>query len=141
MAYSKKIRGDILERISEGESLRSICSDKGMPAKSAVMRWLTEDPEFQDQYARAREAQADTLFDEILGIVDGAKPEDVAAARLRMDARKWMAGKLRPKKYGDKLAIGGDQDMDPIKTEETGAASAKLSALIDAIAERSGTTG
>lgn len=34
----------------------------------------------------------------------------VARNRLRMDARKWVASKLKPKKYGDKLALAGDDE-------------------------------
>lgn len=65
---------------------------------------------------RAREAQADTLADEILDIADDATNDfmmteqglkydgdSVQRSRLRVDSRKWLAGKLRPKKYGDKI--------------------------------------
>lgn len=65
---------------------------------------------FAEQYARARETQADALFNDILDIVDQA--EDPQIARLRMDARKWMAGKLRPKVYGDKVELGGKVDHE-----------------------------
>lgn len=71
---------------------------------------------FREQYARAREAQADTLADEILDIADDATNDfmmteqglkydgdSVQRSRLRVDSRKWLAGKLRPKKYGDKI--------------------------------------
>ena len=33
----------------------------------------------------------------------GAANEDIQRARLQIDTRKWVAGKLRPKKYGDLL--------------------------------------
>lgn len=115
----------ICERIADGESLRSICSEEGMPNKATVFRWLAAHDVFRDQYARAREAQADTLFDEILDIADDARNDWMAAhgeddlgwkangehiqrSRLRLDARKWMAGKLQPKKYGEKLELSGD---------------------------------
>ena len=87
-----------------------------------VFRWLSEFSRFRDRYARAREAQADALFDEILEIADetafdteitenGSRPnsEWIARSRLRVDARKWMASKLAPKKYGEKLELAGDQ--------------------------------
>jgi hypothetical protein len=91
-----------------------------------VFRGLARHKEFSDQYAYARDAQADVLFDEVLDIVDDASNdymssvddegglayklmgENIQRSRLRMDARKWMAGKLRPKKYGDKLELSGD---------------------------------
>jgi hypothetical protein len=88
-----------------------------MPSKTTVFKWLGANAVFADQYARAREAQADTLADEITDIADDgsrdyAASEDgrpvvdhdhIARSRLRIDARKWIASKLKPKKYGDKI--------------------------------------
>lgn len=95
----------ICERIADGESLRSICASKDMPALSTVMLWIARDEsgKLSEQYARARETQADAIFDECLHIADTA--EDVQQARLRIDTRKWMAGKLRPKKYGERQQL------------------------------------
>lgn len=123
--YTTEIADAICERIADGESLRSICSDDGMPNKATVFRWLGKHEEFGDQYARAREAQADTLFDEVLDIADDARNdwmerngdgdagyvangEHIQRSRLRIDARKWMAGKMRPKKYGDSMNLNHD---------------------------------
>ena len=91
----------ICERLAQGESLRSICSAVDYPNKSTVFRWLAAYPDFRDQYAHARESQADAIADEILNIADEA--DDAAKARVQIDARKWLAGKLRPKVYGDKI--------------------------------------
>ncbi|MCJ8336346.1 MAG: terminase small subunit protein [Epibacterium sp.] len=101
--FSQEIFDEICDRLSDGESLRKICSDDDMPNKGSVFKWLASDEKLSDQYARAREVQADALFDDCLDIADGVSPEDVQKARLRIDTRKWMAGKLRPKKYGDKV--------------------------------------
>jgi hypothetical protein len=122
----------ICELIADGRSLKSICQDDGMPDKSTVFRWLSSNEAFRDNYTRAREAQADAIFDEILDIADedqttvkatGESGEIVTfdsvavqRNRLRIDARKWMAGKLRPKKYGDKIEIAGDAE-NPLKIE------------------------
>jgi len=89
-----------------------------MPDKSTVLRWLgdEENLEFRDRYARAREMQADVLFDEVLEIADDTSGdwsedddgrrifdhEHVQRSRLRVDARKWAAGKLAPKRYDTK---------------------------------------
>ena len=105
------------------------------------MPWLEKDEALRNQYARAREHQADHEFDEIKAIADLASVEDVQVARLRVDARKWRAGKLRPKVYGDKVAIGGADDLPPIQTEEVGSGAAKLLGFLNGIAERSGTAG
>lgn len=73
-----------------------------MPAPATIWVWLTKHPDFQEQYTRAREAQAEFLADEIVEIADSAVDSDSSqAARVRIDARKWVAAKLRPKKYGE----------------------------------------
>ncbi len=145
--YNEHIASVICIRIAEGESLREIVKDAGMPDRSTVYDWLLRHPEFADQYARAREEQADTLADEIIAIAD-EQPEVIAVTdkktgaliehkldgaflqwqKNRIDARKWTAMKLKPKKYGDKIALGGDSDAPPIKTEDTG--SSRLFELI-----------
>lgn len=114
VTFSQEVFDAICERIAEGESLRKICESEGMPHKSNVLRWLEDENNvlLRDQYARAREQQADKLFDETIEIADnkGTEKGQVARDRLRVDVRKWAAGKLRPKKYGDKHIIGGDPD-------------------------------
>src|SRR5258708_2410003 len=54
---------------------------------------------------RAREAQADKYFQEIIEIADAATPETVNVARLRVDSRKFTVARLAPKKYGDHTQI------------------------------------
>lgn len=119
--FTDEIAAEICQRLAEGESLISICNDAHMPTKSGVMKWLWDGKhgEFVDQYARAREQQAEILADSILTESDKAQDnETAAAARVRVDARKWIASKLLPKKYGDRQALevsgpGGG----PIKSE------------------------
>src|SRR5215831_14334801 len=53
---------------------------------------------------RAREAQADKYFQEIIEIADAATPETVNVARLRVDSRKFTVARLAPKKYGDHIS-------------------------------------
>lgn len=121
--YSDEIAGRICAGLADARSLRSICLDEGMPSQTTVFRWLGDEryAAFREQYARAREAQADALFDEMLDIADDGsndwmqrKREDgstdevlnhehVQRSKLRIEARKWMAGKLRPKVYGEKI--------------------------------------
>ena len=107
----------VCERIAEGESLVSITKDADMPAYSTVTKWLREDGDgaLVAKYARAREDQADYHADAIVEIADSA--EDANIARLRVDARKWVASKLRPKVYGDKVQHGGDESGPPIRLE------------------------
>ncbi len=111
--YTEALAAKICRRLAEGESLRAICADKVMPAISTVMGWLFngKHEDFSEQYTRARQAQAEFRADEIIEIADAAEhggSEEVQAARLRVDARKWIAAKLLPKKYGDKLQHTGE---------------------------------
>lgn len=135
--FSQEVFDAICERLANGESLRTICASKNMPSKANVFRWIAADKTVADQYTRAREAQADSIVDDMLNIADDASidPND---RRVRIDARKWIAGKMRPKVYGDKVAIGGADDLPPIKTEDV-SAKELLRAHLDAIASR--TTG
>ena len=106
--WTPEIEAEIFKRIGNGESLRDICNDDWLPSRETVRMRLIDDAEFAGQYARAREAQADHEFDEIKDIADMATAENVAVARLQIDARKWRASKLRPKVYGDKLDLSGN---------------------------------
>lgn len=107
--YSQEIADEICERLINGQSLNSICKRDDMPGATTVYRWIDEKPAFRDKYARARSDQADTLADEILDIADDGD-EDVQRSKLRVDARKWVASKLKPKKYGDRIAHAGDPE-------------------------------
>lgn len=118
-SFTQEIADKILERLADGESLRSICRDDTMPSTSTVCKWLNDIDGFSEQYARARELQADALFDDCLDIADKKHAEnlldDVQDRRLQIETRKWMAGKLKGK-YSDKTKIvGGDEDDNPIQ--------------------------
>ena len=123
--------------LAEGMSLRQILrEDKTgvMPAQSTVYEWLLRHPLFAEQYARAREEQADTNADEIIAIADEMPPEYtdkdgktsldqtyIQWQKNRIDARKWTAAKLKPRKYGDRMAVEGVEGGAAIKTEDAGA--------------------
>ena len=101
--FTQELADEICRRVSEGRSLRSVCRDADMPTDETVRQWRLADAEFSAQYARAREARAEVLADEIVEIADTA--EDAQLARLRVDARKWAASKLDPKRYGERLDV------------------------------------
>lgn len=127
-SFTQHVADVICTRIAEGDSLRKICEDEDMPDRVTIYRWLAAYPEFCNQYTRAREDQADTLADEIIAIAD-EQPEVIAVTnkngeliehkldgaflqwqKNRMDARKWTAMKLKPKKYGDRVVHAGDPE-------------------------------
>lgn len=116
-SFTQETADAICDRLASGESLRLVCADEGMPNRTTVLRWLDGNADFRSQYARAREAQADHMADEILSIADDGlndtyRDDDgnvrtdtdvIARSKLRVDARKWLAAKMAPKKYGDKI--------------------------------------
>lgn len=117
VTFSQKLFDKICDRIVEGDSLRAICRDKGMPSYVTVFRWLSADEDeagndgpLRKQYMRAREASGDADADGVKDYGEQAAKGliDPAAARVAIDALKWSAGKRKPKVYGDKLDITSD---------------------------------
>lgn len=113
----------ILERLSAGESLQSICRDEGMPSEYSVRAWAIDDVDgFSTQYARARELQYEYHAERLIeladaerlskrrvvradGSVEETELDHVDRSRLQIDTRKWLLSKLLPKKYGDKTTV------------------------------------
>lgn len=106
-AYTPEIAAVICTQLAEGKSLRKICEAEGMPAPSTVYLWLQCHETFSEQYTRARSEQADSYADRIGDIAERAFEGEVDpnAARVAVDALKWAAGKLAPKKYGERVAV------------------------------------
>jgi hypothetical protein len=114
-----------------------------MPDQVVVYGWLGRQPEFAQMYARAREEQADTLADEIAALADEEPRmvvDDKGVARIdsawvqwqknRVEARlKWVAAKLKPKKWGERIQVAGDADS-PVKVEAEVQADKLLQAIL-----------
>jgi hypothetical protein len=106
-----------------------------LPTAAAVLKWFDEErmaggeTPLIDMYARAKESQADYMADEMIEIADNGKNdymdqarrangevdrvpdhEHMSRSRLRVDTRKFIAAKLKPRKYGDKLELSGDPE-------------------------------
>jgi hypothetical protein len=85
-----------------------------MPDRGTVRRWVAGNEQFCRQYTHAREEQGDVYAERV--IEEAMAATDAATGRLRMDALKWAASKLAPKRYGDKVAhVGGDEGDAPLK--------------------------
>lgn len=127
--YTPELGKYICERIAEGESVRSICKDPDMPVMSTIFKWCFDYPEFSEHYTKAREIQADVIFEQILEIADempliemtdekqGKSETKIDNAginrnRLRLDARKWVLGRMNAKKYGD--TVNKDNKVLPV---------------------------
>lgn len=130
--YTEELATDICARIANGQSLVTICGLAGMPTRDTVHRWVLTIPAFSDKYTQAREMQAEYYAEQIIEISDDSArdmtvDEDgnervdhdhIARSRLRVDARKWYASKVAPKKWGDKLQHGGAEDLPPIRQQQ-----------------------
>lgn len=101
----KKILEDVMKRLPERESLRSVARSHKVPA-SSILNWI-EEQGLNEQYARVRELRADMFFEKIHEITEGVSKGriDPNAGRVSIDAYKWMLGRMNPKKYSDRKDI------------------------------------
>lgn len=120
--YTPELASTICEQIALGYSMRSVCKAEGMPAMSAVFRWLRDNKEFQEQYARACEERTEAMAEDLLDIADDGtndyhetddgrtiyNGDAIQRSKLRVDTRKWLMAKMKPKKYGDKVDFTTD---------------------------------
>ncbi len=127
---------DICELISNGMSAVKACREKSIQP-SVYFDWLSKMEQYARAHAKAMECRSEILFDEIIDIAEESNAdvymddngnvktngEVVQRSKLKIDARKWMLGKMMPKKYGDKLDVttGGESMKAPVivvKTED-----------------------
>lgn len=100
--FTQEAADKICALISEGKSLRTIAKVEGMPSTETMYNWMRLFPEFLERYARAKEDQADAFAEEMLDLADD-DTVDTNRSRLQIDTRKWLAMKLKPKKYGERI--------------------------------------
>lgn len=100
--FTQQLADKICERMANGETLRAVCRDIDLPV-STVIEWTMNNKAFSEQYAQARQKQADSYADMILD--EAFNSHDAQIGRLRVDALKWVASKLAPKRYGDKVEV------------------------------------
>lgn len=107
---------DILADIMNGKSLRYACRVRDIDAGNCY-KWIESDKENSGEraqrYARAMDSRADSLADEIDDLADQAvsEPAKANAIRVAIDAKKWIACKLKPRKYGDRLDLNQSGDV------------------------------
>lgn len=129
-AFTPELGDRICAEMIDGKSLRSICAQEGMPSKRTVMYWLRTRPEFKDAYRTAQQERAECWIEEIIEIADDSsadfvKDEEgnqrvdhdhIQRSRLRVDTRKWIAAKMMPRLYGDKIDLThGSPDGGPVR--------------------------
>lgn len=110
--YSEDVAARVLAALSDGQSLRAISRQDGMPDMVTIWRWIQRHEDFAAKYAEAKQEAADAMVEDMQSISDDP---DIASdhKRIMVDTRKWIASKLKAKKYGDKVAVT-DADGGPI---------------------------
>lgn len=134
--YSPELSDRICGQIAQGYSLRTITKAKSMPCMATIFSWLRTNKPFLEQYEKSKQEQADAMAEEMLDIADNGtndwmektneetgetygwkvNGEHIQRSRLRIDTRKWLASKLKPKKYGESTTIKGDAE-NPLITK------------------------
>jgi hypothetical protein len=108
--FSQEIADEICNRLAKGETLRTIiASSEHMPDRTTIYRWMRSNESFCNQYAQARAEQADYYAELIVD--ESYSSHDAGIGRLRVDALKWAASKMAPKKYGEKIEIETAQPL------------------------------
>lgn len=100
--YTEEMAQRICDHIASG-GYATDTQRFGLPHISTINKWLNENEAFSAAYARAREARAETFAEQIIEIAD--TEEDPARARVRVEARKWVASKLFPRMYGENQRV------------------------------------
>jgi hypothetical protein len=109
-SYSQELADEICNRLSHGETLRTIiASSPHLPSRTTIYRWNADNENFRNQYTKARAEQADYYAELIVD--ESYSSHDAAIGRLRVDALKWAASKMAPKKYGEKIEIDTAQPL------------------------------
>ena len=120
VAYAPEIVDRICSEIANGKSLRTICNMDGMPDKRKVFEWVSKYPDFKAKYDVAIRERAHAYVEEMMDIADNGtndwmenndpdnpgwkfNGEHVQRSKVRLEARKWVACKLLPKIYGEKV--------------------------------------
>lgn len=122
----------VCEEVVE-HGIMKACEIAGVSSTS-FFKWIGEKAEWAENYTRAREAVSYTVEPKIETILErmegdgGIKPD---AARVMIDAEKWLAGKRNAKVYGVKSDItsGGEA----IKAATIVVASEKDKGLLEKI--------
>jgi hypothetical protein len=105
---------EVVSRMATGKSLSSVLREPGMPPWATFNRMLRSNEQLRVAYDKAVQDRADKLADEIIELSDAVMPEGlrgpeasawVQQKRLQVDARKWVASKLKPRTYGDRIDV------------------------------------
>lgn len=101
--YTEKTAALICVRLADGDSLRTMCEEEGMPHRKTVQAWAHANQDFAARYARARAEGMFAIAEKALDRAEKATNDNAAATRVYVDTVKWFASKMAPAVFGDKL--------------------------------------
>lgn len=105
---------------TNSHSIKTLCKNNPhWPSHDTIWRWIGEDKKFSDHYAMAKRRQAELLVDDLLDTAKESTDKNaVARNRLIIDTSKWLACKLIPKVYGDRVTLeDAKTDNDEMRKE------------------------
>jgi hypothetical protein len=123
--YSPELADRICEYLMNGRDLLDICNDEDMPGRATVYRWLREHPDFDTQYARAREALADYEMHKLKEMAENCTEANVNSTRVKLNHFQWRVMKIAPRLYGERVqaevtgANGGPIEMRAVTVDVT----------------------
>ena len=115
--YTKEKADRICDLVIDNFTMRQIGEFEDLPSTKVIFEWLNKYEEFREQYARAREIQAELNFDELHTLANSTDRENFQARRLQVDTMKWRISKTLPKKYGEKMQVDMN-DVTPIDARQ-----------------------
>jgi predicted transcriptional regulator len=122
---------DVITAIERGKSLTRVASELGITRQS-LSEWLESDACRSARARSARENAAEAYDEDATRLIEGAAdPFELSKAKEMAHHLRWRASKIAPKRYGEKLAIGGADDLPPMKTMSDEALDARIKALMD----------
>lgn len=138
--YTDELAGEICEKLMNGRTITSICREEKMPSIKTVFSWLNDrlpsfKKDFLKSYLIARQIQGEVVADQAMDIADDGSNDtyydidkkgnrikkidydNIQRSRLRVEHKRWLASKLYPRKFSDKLQLAGDEDkpLIPVK--------------------------
>ena len=101
--------------------MHKIAQDASMPTMRTLLRWLRDREEFRHIVNQAKHNLATFYAEQQVEIADEpvATPAEAARARNRIAARQWMASRLDPRKYSERLGVGQAPELDPMEVKMT----------------------
>lgn len=124
-AFTQALADEIVARVATGEPLAPVCRDVGL-GLTTWYDWCKARPDLSEAIARAREAGEEIILADTLGIADAPPPLTamgatdggaVQHAKLRIDTRLKLLAKWNPRKWGDKIAVGGADDLPALRSD------------------------